>query len=105
MAVAAVDELVERAAGDQRRHAGLEHGRAAVGKPHGAFALEAGEDLVLVVAVQFVMVAGIGIVVHPGMQLAGVHHHRALLLLQRDLFRIDDLNSHTEFSHCPAHRS
>src|SRR3954453_2415050 len=50
VALAAVDELVERAAGDERRHAGLEHGRAAVGKLHRAFAFEAGEDLILVVA-------------------------------------------------------
>ena len=87
-------ELIERAAGDQRRHAGLEHGRGAVRKAHGALAFEAGEDLVLVVAMHLVMVAGIGIVMHPGMHLAGVHHHRALLLTQRDLFRVDDLNSH-----------
>ena len=43
---------------------------------------------------QFVMVAGIGVVVDPGVQLARVHHHRALLLAQRDRLWIDDLDSH-----------
>ena len=43
---------------------------------------------------QFVMIAGIGIIVHPGMELAGVHHHRAPALAQRNLLRIDDLDAH-----------
>src|SRR4051794_2859497 len=92
--VSTVHELVERAAGNQRRHAGLQNGGAAVGKAHGAFALEAGENLILVVTMQLIVVARIGIIVHPRVQLARVHHHRALLLLQRNLFRIDDLDSH-----------
>src|SRR5262249_13089470 len=47
-----VHELIERSAGDQRRHAGLEHSRTAIGKSHRALAPEAGEHLILVVAVQ-----------------------------------------------------
>src|SRR5262245_36937568 len=61
---------------------------------HGALAFETGEDLILVVTVHVVMVARVGIVMHPGMQLAGVHHHRALLFTQRNLLRVDDLNPH-----------
>src|SRR5437879_1482446 len=42
--LACVFELVERAASNQRGDAGCEHGRAAVGKAHGTFALKAGEN-------------------------------------------------------------
>src|SRR5262249_10215983 len=57
-------ELVERSAGDQRGHAGLEHRRGAVRKMHRALAFETGEDLILVVAMHVIMVARIGIVMY-----------------------------------------
>jgi hypothetical protein len=60
--LAGVFELVERTARDQRRHAGLEHGQAAVREAHSAFAFEAGENLVLVVAMQVVMITWVGVV-------------------------------------------
>jgi hypothetical protein len=63
-------ELVERAASYQCRHAGREHGQAAIGEAHGTFAFEAGENLILVVAMQFVMIARVRIIVDPRMQLA-----------------------------------
>jgi len=85
---------VERATLDQRHHAGLHHGLAAVREAHGALAIEAEEGLVARVAMQIVMIAGIRIVVHPGVHLPGVHDLGALLILARKLQCIDDIDSH-----------
>ena len=91
---AGVFELVEIAAVNERRHAGLHDGLAAVGKVHGALALDDVEALVRVVAVHVVPVAGLGIDVHPTVEPLGVHDDLALLVLVRLLDQIHDLYGH-----------
>src|SRR5262249_1065086 len=48
---------------------------------------------------QLVMVAGVRVVVDPGVHLARVHDHCALSFMQSNFPRVDDVNSHPYFSY------
>ena len=61
---------------------------------HRAFALEADKGLILVVAMHLVMIAGIGIVMHPGVHFARGKNLGALLLGVGYFADIDDFNRH-----------
>jgi hypothetical protein len=93
-ALAAVFQLIKRAAGDERRHARLHHGLPAVGKMHRALALDDVERLVGVVAMHVVLVAGIGVIVNPRVHARRAQDHGSFLHVVRQLYGIDDFDRH-----------
>ena len=70
-------QLVERPTGDRCHHARCHDRFAAVGKMHGAFAIDDIKGLVGVVTVHVVFVAGLGVNMQPGVKLVGVENDLA----------------------------
>jgi hypothetical protein len=89
---AAVFQLIKGPSGDERRHSGLHHGLAAVGKMHRAFAFDHVKRLIGVVAMHIVLVSGVGIVMHPGVHPRRAEHHFSFLELVRQLYGFDDFD-------------
>src|SRR5258706_14033999 len=93
----AILQLIERTAGDGRGHSRRHHRFAAVGKVHGALAVNHVESLIGVVTMHVVSVAGFGINVHPGVKTVGIEYDLAFAFT-RLLDHVDDFDRHNSSS-------
>src|SRR5258706_11457193 len=89
----AFPHLIEQTAGDGRGHSRRHHRFAAIGKVHGALAVNHVESLVGVVTMHVVSVAGFGINMHPGVKTVGIEYDLAFAFT-RLLDHVDDFDRH-----------